>query len=122
MWADIAAHFTLDPDRVASSGYSMGGYATYRLPTLYPDLFGKAFTQVGPAGDGIWIPPVIPRAASRRSRTCGSRTRATPLPERRRRARTSSSPSPGRAPRTSARPSTASAASISSGTASASSS
>ena len=60
MWADIAAHFTLDADRVASSGYSMGGYATYRLPTLYPDLFGKAFTQVGPPGDGIWIPPGDP--------------------------------------------------------------
>jgi hypothetical protein len=60
MWADIAAHFTLDADRVASSGYSMGGYATYRLPTLYPDLFGKAFTQVGPPGDGIWTPPGDP--------------------------------------------------------------
>ncbi len=60
MWSDIAAHFTLDPDRVASSGYSMGGYATYRLPTLYPDLFGKAFTQVGPPGDGIWVPPAPP--------------------------------------------------------------
>jgi hypothetical protein len=60
MWADVAAHFTLDPDRVASSGYSMGGYATYRLPTLYPDLFGKAFTQVGPPADGIWVPPGDP--------------------------------------------------------------
>ncbi len=60
MWSDIASRFTLDPDRVASSGYSMGGYATYRLGTLYPDLFGKAFTQVGPPGDGIWIPPAAP--------------------------------------------------------------
>jgi hypothetical protein len=60
MWADVAAHFTLDPDRTVSSGYSMGGYATYRLPTLYPDLFSKGFTQVGPPADGIWIPPGDP--------------------------------------------------------------
>ena len=60
MWNDVAAHFNLDPDRMASSGYSMGGYCTYRLPTLYPDLFGKAFTQVGPPGDGIWVPPAPP--------------------------------------------------------------
>ncbi len=60
VWHDVAEHFALDPDRVVSSGYSMGGYATYRLPTLYPDLFGKAFTQVGPPGDGIWIPPSAP--------------------------------------------------------------
>jgi len=60
VWNDVAAHFDLDPTRVASSGYSMGGYATYRLGTLYPDLIGKAFTQVGPPGDGIWVPPNPP--------------------------------------------------------------
>ncbi|MQA62742.1 MAG: hypothetical protein GEU86_14905 [Actinophytocola sp.] len=60
MWNDIAAHFRLDPDRAAISGYSMGGYATYRLGTLYPDLFGKAFSTVGPPGDGIWLPPAAP--------------------------------------------------------------
>jgi len=64
MWADVAAHFALDPDRTASSGYSMGGYATYRLGTLYPDLFGKAFTQVGPPGDEIWVPPAPPTGGS----------------------------------------------------------
>jgi len=62
MWNDVAAHFNLDADRMASSGYSMGGYCTYRLPTLYPDLFGKAFTQMGPPGDGIWVPPAPPTA------------------------------------------------------------
>ena len=60
MWADIAAHFSLDPNSVAISGYSMGGYATYRLGLLYPDLFGKAFSVVGPPGDGIWVPPAAP--------------------------------------------------------------
>src|SRR5256712_2004238 len=60
MWNDVAAHFNLDPDRMASSGYSMGGYCTYRLPTLYPDLFGKALSTAGPPGDGIWVPPAPP--------------------------------------------------------------
>jgi len=60
MWADIASHFTLDTERVVITGYSMGGYATYRLGTLYPDLFGKAFSVVGPPGDGIWVPPSPP--------------------------------------------------------------
>jgi hypothetical protein len=32
----------------------MGGYATYRMPSLYPDLFGKAYSIVGPPGAGIW--------------------------------------------------------------------
>jgi hypothetical protein len=60
MWNDIATHFDLDPDRAICSGYSMGGYATYRLPTLYPGLIAKAFSQVGPPADGIWLPPAAP--------------------------------------------------------------
>jgi hypothetical protein len=60
MWNDVARHLSLDPDRTAISGYSMGGYATYRLGTRYPDLFGKAFSQVAPPGDGIWVPPAPP--------------------------------------------------------------
>ncbi len=59
-WNDVAGRFTLDPARVSSSGYSMGGYATYRLAGLYPDLFARAFTAVGPPGDGIWLPPAAP--------------------------------------------------------------
>jgi putative cell wall-binding protein len=65
MWNDVARQFELDPDRVAISGYSMGGYATYRLGGLYPDLFGKAFSQVGPPGEGIWLPPAPPTGATR---------------------------------------------------------
>lgn len=59
-WADLARHVRLDPDRVAISGYSMGGYAAYRLGGLYPDLFGKAFTVVGPPGKRMWVPPLPP--------------------------------------------------------------
>lgn len=56
VWSDVARHFALDPDKTGITGYSMGGYGTYRLGGLYPDLFGKAMTIVGPPGDGIWIP------------------------------------------------------------------
>jgi hypothetical protein len=60
VWADVARRFTLDPDRVALSGYSMGGYGTYKLGLQWPDLFGRAFTTVGPPGRGIWVPPDPP--------------------------------------------------------------
>jgi hypothetical protein len=59
-WNDVARHFSLDPDRAYTSGYSMGGYGSYRLGGLYPDLFAAAFTVVGPPGDGIWVPPAPP--------------------------------------------------------------
>jgi hypothetical protein len=60
VWRDVARRFALDPNRVALSGYSMGGYGTYRLGVLYPDLFGRAFTVVGPPARGGWVPPAHP--------------------------------------------------------------
>ena len=57
VWRDVAANFSLDPDRVYPSGYSMGGYGTYKLGVQYPDLFARAFTTVGPPGLGVW--PVV---------------------------------------------------------------
>ncbi|MGH2956290.1 MAG: hypothetical protein ACRDL6_04765, partial [Solirubrobacterales bacterium] len=60
VWADIDRHFNLDPDRAYVSGYSMGGYGSYKLGVEYPDLWARAFTTVGPPGEGIWIPPGDP--------------------------------------------------------------
>jgi poly(3-hydroxybutyrate) depolymerase len=60
VWGDLARHFRLQPDRVALSGYSMGGYGAYKLGLQWPDLFGRAFTTVGPPGRGIWVPPGPP--------------------------------------------------------------
>jgi hypothetical protein len=59
-WADAARHFTLDPWRVALTGYSFGGYGAYRLGMHYPDLFGRAFTAVGLPADQGWSPPAPP--------------------------------------------------------------
>ncbi len=60
MWADAARHYRLDPGYTAIAGYSMGGYATYKFATQYPDLFARAQPTVGPPADGIWIPPADP--------------------------------------------------------------
>jgi hypothetical protein len=49
-WADVASHYKLDPSWAAVSGYSMGGFGTYRLLARYPDLFTKGFSTVGVPG------------------------------------------------------------------------
>jgi pimeloyl-ACP methyl ester carboxylesterase len=50
VWADVARHYPLDPDWVSVTGYSMGGYGTYRLLARYPDLFARGFSVVGVPG------------------------------------------------------------------------
>jgi pimeloyl-ACP methyl ester carboxylesterase len=60
MWADAARHYHLNPRWTAIAGYSMGGYATYKFATQYPDLFARAQPTVGPPGQGIWVPPSPP--------------------------------------------------------------
>lgn len=60
VWADVARRYRLDPARAAATGYSMGGYGTFRFVTRFPDLFGKAQTTVGPPAIGIWLPPGEP--------------------------------------------------------------
>jgi hypothetical protein len=60
MWADVARRYKLDPSWTAIAGYSMGGYATYKWTTQFPDLFARAQPTVGPPGLGIWLPPADP--------------------------------------------------------------
>lgn len=60
VWRDLANHLRLDAVRTTIAGYSMGGHGTYRLAALYPDLFARAATVVGPPGEGIWVPPAAP--------------------------------------------------------------
>jgi len=60
VWADTAAHYKLNPDWTSISGYSMGGYGTYKFATQYPDLFAKGQPVVGPPALGIWVPPAPP--------------------------------------------------------------
>jgi hypothetical protein len=60
VWADVASRYQLDPAYTAITGYSMGGYGTFRFGVLYPDLFYKAQPTVGPPGVGVWLPPRDP--------------------------------------------------------------
>jgi pimeloyl-ACP methyl ester carboxylesterase len=50
VWADAARRYRLDPAWTVVSGYSMGGFGTYRLLARYPDLFARGFSVVGIPG------------------------------------------------------------------------
>jgi predicted esterase len=57
IWADAATRYRLDPDIVTLTGYSMGGYGTFRTATLYPELFARVLaihpcTSTSIAGTG----------------------------------------------------------------------
>src|SRR5439155_500815 len=68
-WADVARHYQLNPDWTDVSGYSMGGFSTYRLLARWPDLFAKGFSVVDPTEDSAgvvadhayWISGLVPR-------------------------------------------------------------
>jgi hypothetical protein len=47
-WADVASRWHLDPGYTDISGYSMGGYCTYKLGEQFPDLFAAGQPVVGP--------------------------------------------------------------------------
>ena len=50
VWADVARRYRLDPEWTVVSGYSMGGFGTYRMLARYPDLFARGFSVVGIPG------------------------------------------------------------------------
>lgn len=52
-WADAARHYDFDSSRTYVSGYSMGGYGTFKMASAYPDLFARGFAVVGPADESI---------------------------------------------------------------------
>lgn len=48
--SDISAQHPIDPDRVVSSGYSMGGFGALHLAAAYPDRFAGVVNWVGFTG------------------------------------------------------------------------
>jgi predicted esterase len=66
VWAEVARRYRLDPRKSAATGYSMGGYGTYKFATQFPDLFAAGQPTVGAPGLGFWIPgtPFQPAAGS----------------------------------------------------------
>jgi hypothetical protein len=55
VWADVASRYALDFDRVTLTGISMGGIGSFRLASLYPDLFTRVFPIAGHGSDVIDI-------------------------------------------------------------------
>lgn len=51
---DVHRLLTLDRDREYIAGHSMGGWASYLLPTLYPDRFAATFPASAPPTQGGW--------------------------------------------------------------------
>lgn len=62
-WADLAARYALDGRRAVISGYSMGGYATFKIAAQYPDLFARGFAIVGPIDESFTGGPTGGRVA-----------------------------------------------------------
>lgn len=56
VWADVARHYTLDTERVISSGYSMGAIATINFMIKYPDVFAGGVVLAGSHANASFIP------------------------------------------------------------------
>lgn len=55
VWHQLALSYDLDPDATTISGYSMGGWASYKLPEEYPDVFAEAEPLEGPVICGLRV-------------------------------------------------------------------
>lgn len=77
VWHQLALAYTLDPERTVISGYSMGGFASYKLGLAYPDLFAKAMPLAGPPECGLVLAEGLGGAAG--PGHCTSAGDTTPL-------------------------------------------
>jgi pimeloyl-ACP methyl ester carboxylesterase len=53
---DVERRWSIDPERLYLTGYSMGGYGVYRLGALYPDRFAGAVVWAGYSGEFTGLP------------------------------------------------------------------
>jgi hypothetical protein len=56
VWNAVAHLYHLNPSWTDVTGYSMGGFGTYRLAERWPDLFARAFSVVGEASPASGLP------------------------------------------------------------------
>ena len=56
VWADVARHYQLDPEWTVITGYSMGGFGTFKLGEQFPDLFARAQPTVGASSNEDMVP------------------------------------------------------------------
>ncbi|HEX6713056.1 MAG TPA: prolyl oligopeptidase family serine peptidase, partial [Thermoleophilaceae bacterium] len=54
VWDDVHKLLNIDRNREYIAGHSMGGWASWLLPILYPDRFAAAFPASGPPTQGLW--------------------------------------------------------------------
>ncbi len=59
VWARVAEQLGTDPNRTVVSGYSMGGYATYKFGLTYPQVFSQAVVLAGPPTCGVRLLPDV---------------------------------------------------------------
>ncbi len=59
VWARVAEQLGTDPNRTVISGYSMGGYAAYKLGLSYPQVFSQAVVLAGPPACGVRLVPNV---------------------------------------------------------------
>src|SRR3984893_11573567 len=59
VWARVAEQLGTDPNRTVISGYSMGGYAAYKLGLNYPQVFSQAVVLAGPPACGVRLIPGV---------------------------------------------------------------
>jgi pimeloyl-ACP methyl ester carboxylesterase len=77
VWHQLAGDYDLDPDATVISGYSMGGFASYKLALEYPDLFAQAMPLEGPVVCGERVLGSIETAAG--GEQCETDGNTTPL-------------------------------------------
>ncbi|WP_407685972.1 peptidase [Mycobacterium sp. HUMS_1102779] len=63
VWARAAEQLGTDPNRTVIAGFSMGGYAAYRLGLTYSSVFAQAVVLAGPPTCGIRLLPGMDIAA-----------------------------------------------------------
>lgn len=72
VWADVARHHELDPDRVTLSGQSLGGHATWKNIVQFPDLFAAAAINIGAtAAEAAWLGHPAPAVSGDRTTVYG---------------------------------------------------
>ncbi len=59
VWARVAEQLGTDPNRTVIAGYSMGGYAAYKLGLTYPQVFAQAVVLAGPPTCGVRLLPDV---------------------------------------------------------------
>jgi hypothetical protein len=63
VWRSLADSYPLDPERTVISGYSMGGWASYKLAFEHPDDFAGSLVLDGPVACGVEVFPGATGAA-----------------------------------------------------------